>query len=139
PIAGVCGTGTAQFLVFDGVAPYSAISSSPHITVTPSSTGANPAVFTVTANNPNVCVTGATIVVTDAAGGRTTVTVATAEGSTQPTPPPALTVSPTAITRVSATSGSVSIVGGTGGYFATSTHPRVTAVVSGNTLTITRL
>jgi len=138
-LAGVCGTGSGQFLVFDGVPPYTAISSSPSVTVTPSSTGANPGVFTMTANNPNVCLSGATVVVTDSRGGRTTVTIDTAAGTATPPGPPDFSVSPSQITLVCGTSGSVSVVGGSGSYFVNSTHPRVTAVVSGNTLTITRL
>lgn len=136
----VCGTGSGDFLVFGGQPPYTAFSSDPNIRVTPSSTSANPGQFTVTATNPNVCVTGATIVVTDATGARATVTVDTAKGTTDPTPPPPLTVAPTSITLACGTSGSVTVVGGvSGGYFVNSTHPRVTAVVSGNTITITRL
>jgi hypothetical protein len=134
-----CGTGSGDFLVLDGTAPYSAISSSPNVTVSPSSTSANPGRFTINASNPNVCLTDATIIVTDAIGGRGTVTVSTALGSFTPPPAPTFTVAPTAVTLSCATSGSVSAVGGSGIYTATSTHPRVTALVSGNTITITRL
>jgi hypothetical protein len=138
PLAGICGSGNGQFLVFDGLAPYSAISTAAGISVSPSSTGQNPGIFTITVSGGPPCPSG-TIVVTDSSGARTTVTVTSAEGSGTPTPPPALTVAPTTITLVCGTAGSVSVVGGTGSYFANSTHPRVTAVVSGNTLTITRL
>lgn len=134
----VCGTGTGQFEVMDGLPPYTAISSSPSITVTPTSTGDNPAIFTITANNSSACV-DATIVVTDASGGRVTVKVSTVKGATAIPTPPAISVSPTSITLACGTSGSVSVVGGSGGYILNSTHPRVTAVASGNTITITRL
>jgi hypothetical protein len=50
-----------------------------------------------------------------------------------------MTVAPTDVTVLCGQSASVAVVGGTGNYFTTSTHPRVTAVVSGNTVTITRL
>jgi hypothetical protein len=138
PRQGVCGTGSGDFLVFDGDTPYTAISSDPNVQVFPSTTSAQPGRFTVTASNPFVCVTNATIVVTDAAGRRATVTVNTAEGTAQL---PALAVSPTTVS-LNDTCGfttSVTAVGGTGPLSVNSTHPRVSAVISGNTVTITRL
>ena len=138
PRAGVCGTGSGDFIVFDGTPPYTAASSSPSITVTPTSTGANPARFTVTATNPLVCVDNATVVVTDAANRRVTVTVSTEEGSATS---PALVVSPTTVTLNDTCnySTSVTAIGGTGSISANSSHPRVSAVVSGNIVTITRV
>jgi hypothetical protein len=50
-----------------------------------------------------------------------------------------MTVSPTTITLACGTTGSVTAVGGSGTYSAASTHPRVTAVVVGNRVDITRL
>jgi hypothetical protein len=138
PLTTTCGTGTATFIVFDGVAPYTATSSNPNLSVTASSS-TNPGVFTLNAFNPNVCMADATIVVTDARGGRGTVTVTTEPGSVEPTPPPALAVGPSTITLGCGQSGSVTVVGGTGSYSTTSTNPNVTAVVSGNTVTITRV
>jgi hypothetical protein len=139
PLQGICGTGSGSFMVFDGTAPYTAFSSDANVQVTPTSTTANPGTFTVTASNSQVCVSGATIVITDAVGSRTTVTVNTAQGTATIPAPSAITVAPSSITLVCGTSGSVSVVGGTGAYFTNSTHPRVTAIVSGNTVTITRL
>ncbi len=138
PRQGVCGTGSGDFLVFDGSAPYTAISSNPNISVTPSSTTANPGRFTITAGNPAICVANATIVVTDSSGRRATVTVKTEQGSGTGT---ALVVSPTTVT-LNDTCGfttSVTAVGGAGPLSVNSTHPRVSAVISGNTVTITRL
>lgn len=134
-----CGTGTANFVVFDGVAPYTAQSTNPNLTVTPSAS-TNPGVFTLTAFNPNVCMTDATIVVTDARGGRGTVTVNTETGSIEPVAPATFSVAPTTITLGCGQSGSVTAVGGTGRYFTNSTSPdTVTAVASGTSVTITRL
>lgn len=133
-----CGTGSADFIVFDGTPPYTAVSSfAPNISVTPSSS-TNPGRFTITANNPNVCIANGTIVVTDALGGRTTLTVTTEAGSTPPVAPPSLAVGPSAITLGCGQSGSVTAIGGTGGLSATSTSASVTAVPSGNSITITR-
>jgi len=134
-----CGTGSGDFVVFDGVPPYSAVSSDPNIRVSPTTTNANPGVFTITAFNNSVCITGAQVIVTDSQGGRATVTVNTAAGSTAPPTPPPLIVNPTTITLACGTSGSVTAVGGNGTFIVNSTHPRVTAVASGNTITITRL
>jgi len=134
-----CGTGSANFVVFDGVAPYTAQSTNPNLTVTPSAS-TNPGVFTLTAFNPNVCMTDATIVVTDARGGRGTVTVNTETGSIEPVAPATFTVAPTTMTLGCGQSGSVTAVGGTGSYFTNSTSPdTVTATASGSVITITRL
>jgi hypothetical protein len=139
PRQGVCGTGTGSFLVFDGTPPYTSFSSDPNVTVTPASTTSDPGQFTVIANNAAVCVSNATIVITDSASPsrRATVTVSTSEGSSTP---PAMTVSPTTVSLgdICGLSVSVSVVGGSGIYAANSTHPRVTAAISGNTVTITR-
>jgi hypothetical protein len=76
--------------------------------------------------------------VTDRNNRRATVTVKTEEGSaTLPT----LAVAPTTVS-LNDTCGfttSVTAVGGVGPLSVNSTHPRVSAVVSGNTITITRL
>jgi len=135
--AGVCGTGSADFIVFDGDPPYTAVSSNPNISVTPTTSSSNPARFTVIASNAFVCV-DTTIVVTDRNNRRATVTVKTEEGSA--TLPP-LVVSPTTVTLndTCGFSTSVTAVGGVGPLSANSTHPRVAATLSGNTITITRL
>lgn len=130
-----CGTGQGDFFVFDGKSPFTVGNSDPNVYATPSVSTSNPGKFTVQAVNPGVCVEGATIVVVDSMGNRGTVTVDTARGTTTV---PDMTVSPTTLTLVCGTSGSATVVGGRGGYFTSSTHPRVTAVVSGNTVTISR-
>ena len=137
PLTTTCGTGSADFMVFDGVAPYTAVSSfAPDISVTPSSS-TNPGRFTLTANNPNRCIDNGTIVITDALGGRTTVTVTTEAGSIAPPAPVALSVGPSAITLGCGQSGSVTVIGGNG-FSVTSTSAAVTAVASGSSVTITR-
>ncbi|HET9578393.1 MAG TPA: hypothetical protein VFP44_11230 [Usitatibacter sp.] len=141
PLNTICGTGSADFMVFGGQPPYTSFTSDPSdLRVTPSSTSANPAVFTLTAFNPNVCLDNATIIIQDATGGRTTVTVTTKTGSASPPAPPPLAVAPASLALACGTSGSVSAVGGiTSNYIVNSTHPRVTAIASGNTITISRL
>ncbi len=132
-----CGTGSADFIVFDGTPPYTAVSSfAPNISVTPSSS-TNPGRFTITANNPNTCIAGGTVVVTDALGGRTTITVNTVAGSITPPVPIGLAVGPTTLTLGCGQSGSVTVIGGSG-VSVTSTSAAVTAVASGNSVTITR-
>lgn len=134
-----CGTGSAEFLVFDGTPPYTAVSAfAPNITVTPTVSNSNPGRFTVSANNAGTCISNGTIVITDSRGGRTTVTVTTEPGTTDPTPPPAFAVGPTSLTLGCGQSGSVQAVGGSGTYTATSTNPNVAVSVSGGTITITR-
>jgi hypothetical protein len=135
----VCGTGSADFFVFDGVPPYSAVASDSNVLVTPSVSNSQPGRFTVTVGNNQACLTASPVVVTDSLGNRIQVTVSTTRGTTTPAPPPALAVAPNTITLACNTSGSVSVVGGSGGYSVSSSHPRVNATVSGHTVTITRV
>ena len=155
PDTATCGTGSGDFLVFDGVPPYNAISSDSNLTVTYVDVNHNPGRFRITASNPNVCITNGTVVVTDANNARTTLTVTTTKGSTPPTVPPTpLTVQPGQITLGCAQSGSVLAIGGgsssssgsggSGGgssgvtYSASSSDPNITTTVTGGTITITR-
>lgn len=130
-----CGVGQADAFVFDGKPPYTAASSDPNVFVNESST-TQPGRFTVRALNPGTCLSGATVVFLDSMGSRGTLTVDTNKG-TQTTP--ALAVAPTTMTLVCGTAGSATVVGGVGSYFVSSSHPRVKGVVSGNTVTISRL
>jgi len=136
-----CGTGQGQFFVFGGQPPYTALSSDSNVTVTAVNATSQPGVFRVTAGNSAVCVNGASIIVTDTGGAHTTVTVTTAAGTATPAapPPPPLTVQPNTVTLSCGASGSVTVVGGTGGpYSASSTLSDISTTVSGNTVTITR-
>ena len=134
-----CGTGFGDFYVFGGQPPFQAVSTNATVFVTPTVSNSNPGRFTVAASNPTICVTDATIIVTDSVGQRTTVTVNTAQGSATPPEPAAITIQPSTITLVCNSSGSVGVVGGAGALSVTSTHPRITAIISGTTLTVTRL
>jgi len=134
-----CGTGFGDFLVFGGQPPFTATSTNPTILVTPTVSNTNPGRFTVAASNPTICVDNAAVIVTDSFGQRTTVSVTTAPGSTTPPPPTPITIEPATITLACGTSGSVSVIGGSGPLSVSSSHPRVTAIQSGTTLTITRL
>jgi len=158
PDTATCGTGSGDFLVFDGVPPYNAVSSDSNLTVTYVDVNHNPGRFRISATNPNVCITNGTVVVTDANNARTTVTVSTVKGSQPPfVPPTPLTVQPSSITLGCGQSGSVLAVGGsasgssgsgggggggsgTGTYSASSSNPDITAVPTGNggTIQITR-
>jgi hypothetical protein len=142
PNTATCGTGVGDFVVFDGLPPYSAASSNPNVTVTPISPDTNPGRFRIAATNPNVCISNATVVVTDSLGGRTVVTVSTAPGTTAPAapPPPPLTAAPNSITLGCGQTGSVTVIGGIVGATraASSVDPHVTATINGNVLTITR-
>lgn len=136
-----CGTGSGDFFVFDGAPPYTAVSSHPGVQVTPSVSNAQPGRFTIAVGSGSSCPTAAPVVVTDSLGNRVTVTVTATRGPAPPAAAPAtpVTVAPSTITLACGTSGSVSAVGGTPPYSVSSSHPRVTATASGNTVTITRL
>jgi hypothetical protein len=133
-----CGTGSSDIFIFDGAPPYTALSANPNVTVTAVTANAQPGRFTITANNPNVCLAAVPVIFLDSLGNRTTVTVTTAVGSTVVPVPGPITTSPIAITLGCGVTGSVSVVGGTGVYSATTSSPGVTASVSGHTLSITR-
>jgi hypothetical protein len=136
-----CATGVGDFFVFGGSPPYAAASSDPNVAVRAVDANSQPGKFEITASNPSICLTNATIVVTDAVGAHTTVTITTSPGSTAPPapPPPALQVQPTSVTLTCGSSASVTVVGGAGTtYSASSTLPDISTTVSGNTVTITR-
>ncbi len=136
--ASSCGTGSGDFFVFDGVPPYSAVSSNPGVQVTPATSNTQPGRFTVTVGSGQACPTAAPVIVTDSQGNRTTVTVTAVRGAAAAAPP-ALAVAPSTITLACGTSGSVSVVGGSNTYSVNSSTPSVTATVSGHTITISRV
>jgi hypothetical protein len=137
PRAGVCGTGTSDFFVFDGTPPYQAFSSSPLVGVIPVNTGSNPGRFTIQISDPTQCVDHATIVVIDSAGRRATVTVSSTAGSAT-NPPLAVAPTTTTLNDTCGFSSSVTAVGGQGPLSVSSNNPAVSAVLSGGTVTITR-
>jgi hypothetical protein len=139
PDSAHCGTGTADFLVFDGVPPYTAVSSFANVSVTPTTSSSQPGRFTLSVGDPSTCLTDATIIVTDSNNIRGTVTVTTEAGSNDPPPAP-VRVIPTSFTLTCQGNGAGVVAGGTSPYSATSTAPsRISAVIAGNSLTVTEL
>jgi len=144
PDATACGSGSTDVLVFDGQAPYKIICPDPRTSVasdtsTPASSS-DPGRFTVHVGQQlaGQCLTSVPCVITDANGTRAILSITTTVGAAAPAPV-ALTVAPTTLTLTCGASGAVTVVGGTGTYSANSSHQRITATVSGNTVTITRL
>ena len=140
PNATTCGTGTGDFSVFGGSAPYTAIvpGNNPGLAVSPPTSTTTPGRFTISAQNTSTCLDAAPVLVTDAFGATVTVTVTTKKGAAA-TPPPAMVVAPNTITLNCGTSGSVSVASGSGNYSVNSDSPVVTATTFGNTVTITRI
>ena len=133
-----CGTGTGDFLVFDGTPPYRAVSTFPqYLTVDPEVSFTQPGRFRFSASNPFFCLNPGTIVVTDANNQRVTVEVTTEEGSGTPPPSPIL-FTPGSITLSCGASGSVIITGGGTTFTAASPDSRVSVNVASRTVTITR-
>jgi hypothetical protein len=112
PDTATCGTGGAGFLVFDGQPPYTAFSSFPQVTVTPVSSDEQPGRFQFSVNDPNTCLTNATIVITDARNVRGTVTITTEPGTADPPPPPLRAIPTTITLTCSILTGSTIITGG---------------------------
>jgi hypothetical protein len=133
-----CGTGTSDVLVLDGQGTITPIFANPGIIVTPVTPSGPIARFRVTAGDAVNCMTKEPVLFQDSTGARATLTITTTKGPAA-TPPPTMTVSPSTLTLACGTTGSVTAVGGSGNYSAASTHPRVTAVVVGNRVDITRL
>ena len=130
-----CASGiSADVIVFGGRPPY-LISQPGSFTVTPTIVTNSGGRFTVTANGQ--CSAGSQIAVVDGLGATVTVTASnTLSAVPVPTPPTptAFSVAPTQVTLNSCTqSATVNLVGGTGGYFASSGNPAVTSSVNGNT------
>ena len=135
----LCGYGAADVLVADGTAPYSLLTcTNPIITVSNNTSTQNPGRFTIFVGPSNICLNNEQCVFQDATGARVSIPITTVLGAAAP-PLPTFDVQPPAITLTCGASGSVTAVGGSGSYSVNSTHPRITAVVSGNTITITRL
>jgi hypothetical protein len=140
-LSSTCGTGSGDVFIFDGVPPYTGVSTNPNVTVTPVSPNAQPGRFTITANNPNVCLTAIPLIFQDSLANRVVVTVTTSPGTATPPTAPAVTpvaTAPNSITLGCGVTGSVAVVGGTPPYSATSSSPGVSALASGNTVQITR-
>ena len=136
PLTTTCGTGYATILVFDGTPPYSAVSADPNVVVLPVSPNAQPGVFQLSAINPGVCLSKATVTFTDSVGRRATLTVDTAVGKGTP---PALVVAPTTVTVTCGQTANVSVAGGLGSLTVNSTHPRIVAFLAGGSIGITRV
>jgi hypothetical protein len=110
--SGACGTGSGSFLVFDGIPPYTAFSAFSEVVVTPTTSDSNPGVFSFSVSNPNICLTDASIIITDSRNARGTVTINTEAGEGDPPPPP-LRAIPTSVTvTCSAPSASFLVAGG---------------------------
>jgi hypothetical protein len=141
PDSAHCGTGGALFLAFDGVPPYHAISTSGGVTVFPDSSDTNPGQFTLNAGDPNVCLTGAIVVVTDARLARGTLKVDTKVGAGAPPPTPMRSV-PSSLTLTCGQTGSTIITGGSAAPIISSVSgagaPAITATVAGQVLTVTQ-
>lgn len=131
-----CGTGTSDVYIFGGSPPYT-ITAPPGIAISPTTVDASGGRFAVTMGlTAPPCPAPGTIIVTDSRGSLASVAVTNTAGTTAP---PAVTVSPAALTLACNQSGQVTVVGGVGtSYTATSSHPFVTALVGGSVLTITR-
>jgi len=136
-----CGTGSADVLIFDGKPPFQILNTEPNLSVNPTIVPDLGGKFTVSAFNQNLCLSGASVVVLDNEGRRATLTVTTAVGTGTPPVAPAVVVSPAAVTLTCAANvATVTVVGGVpGGNSAVSSSPRVTAVISGTSMQITRL
>lgn len=132
-----CGYGTADVFVFGGTPPYTVTPNS-GLAVSPTTVDASGGRFAVTApNSPTPCPTGSAVIVTDSRGavGRLTVDIQAGSGT-----PTALTVVPNTIASLACgTSTTVTALSGVGPIAPSSSHPRITAAVSGSTVTITRL
>ena len=106
----------ATFFIFGGVPPYTITSPSSGLIVSRDTVSFSGGSFDVRPNG--ICLANIPIVIRDASGHTTTVTVSNVVGAAPVSP---LDVSPAAVTLTTCTStASVTAVGGTGSYFASS-------------------
>lgn len=138
--ATVCGSGTSDVLVFDGVPPYSIICTDPRTGVASPTSTTQPGRFTINVGQQAAgqCLDNVPCVILDANNTRAVLGISTKVGAAA-TPPTPLTVAPTTLSLTCGASGVVTVVGGTGTYSAASASTSISAAVSGNTVTITRL
>jgi hypothetical protein len=136
----VCGSGTSDVLVFDGVPPYSIICTDTRVAAASLTSTTQPGRFTINVGQQAAgqCLDAVPCVILDANNTRAILSISTKVGAAA-TPPAPITVAPLTMTLTCGASGSATVVGGTGTYSAASSSTRVSAAVSGNTVTITRL
>jgi hypothetical protein len=144
PNSAQCGTGSGDFLVFDGTPPYTAVSSFPAALLVEALDRPNtnvsasqPGAFRFTATNPFFCMGPGTIIVRDANNQQVSVEVTTEAGSGAPPPPP-ITATPSSLTLACGSTGSLILLGGSGTFTVSSPNPRITTAISGRILSITR-
>lgn len=120
--SGSCGTGLFNLFVFGGSPPYTAGTTQPSsISITPPIVNRSGDAFSVQVFNPNVCLTTANVVVTDAAGRSATMDITTTAGTT-PAPTP-LSVAPSTLCVPDMGSGVINITGGNNNKVINSSNP----------------
>jgi len=144
PYANVCASSSStQIAIFGGTPPYNITGGGSGYSVSPAVVGVSGGSFTLSLFSTPVCIENAAIGVTDATGRTTAVTFSSVTG-TGAAPAPGIALFPSTLALAcsvgtTAVTSSVSIVGGSGTFSASSNHPRVTATVSGRTVTLQRL
>jgi len=134
-----CGSGSVDVFVYGGKPPYR-LEATNGTQVSPATLSSIGSRFTITVPAGLGRCGDSAVVVTDSVGATGLINVKTELGNVAPTPPPAMVISPASIASLACgTSGQATVVGGTGSYSATSSHPRITATVAGSVLTISRL
>jgi hypothetical protein len=128
-----------DYVVFGGTPPYRLTTTIPDsLRVTPTQVVQAGAAFTV--ETAGICFDPQTLIVTDSASRRQTVTLRNIVGSNTPPPFP-MGIIPPALTRLECGQSTTAIVtNGSGNFFASSSVPSaVTATVSGRVVTVQRL
>lgn len=142
PYANTCASSAStEVSVFGGTPPYTISGGSGAFGVSPGVVPASGGQFAVTLSATPICVTGGAIGVTDATGRTISVTVDNVAG-TGTAPPPAIALTPIALTLGCGASAQVVISGGTEPFNVGVDHPRVTATIvapATRVVTITRL
>lgn len=125
---------SGMFYVFGGTPPYVISNTFSGLIVRPDTVAGNGGSFTVTPTGS--CLNNIPVVIRDAAGRTTTVSVSNVEGTV---PVPALAASPSTVNLSSCdATANVQVAGGRGTYFVASGSDSLVATVSGSTVTVRR-
>lgn len=131
-----CGSGASDIFVFGGTPPYTVTGTTGLSLIPQTLTNSGDRLTITVPPTAPPCNSPQSVLVRDSRGATATISIEISAGSGTG---PALTAAPASISSLLCSqTAQVTVVGGLGGYSVTSQHPRITASIIGNILSITR-